>query len=247
MVALALVVALAWVYLLRLAADMDMSGMDMAQMMMPAYKPWSLADFGFMFTMWALMMVGMMTPTVAPMVLLYARVAAKSAARGHRFAPAGWFLGGYLAAWTVFSLLATGAQWWLEKSLLLDQMMTSASAVFNGVVLLAVGVYQWTPLKQACLDQCHSPLSFVQRHGGFRPGAGASLRLGWLHGLYCTGCCWMLMALLFVGGVMNLLWIVAITIAVLLEKIVPGKYLPRVSGACFLVAGAWILLQQISG
>lgn len=248
--ALVLTAALAWAYLWRLAANMDVSGMDMnaaemARMMAPAYSPWSAADAALTFAMWAVMMVGMMTPGVAPVVLLYARVAARSAQSGRPFASAGWFMGGYVLAWTGFSVAATAAQWLLDKRLVLDPMMASASAAFNGIVLLAAGAYQWTPLKQACLHQCRAPLSFVQRHGGFRPGALPSLRLGSLHGLYCLGCCWALMALLFVGGVMNLLWIAALTIAVLLEKLIPVKGIPRLTGTGFIIAGAYWLATTL--
>lgn len=250
--ALAVITALAWAYVLRLAADMDMDDMDMtpaemALMMQPAYTPWALADFGFMFAMWAVMMIGMMTPTAAPMVLLYTRVAAKAAQSGKPFAAAGWFLGGYLLAWTLFSFAATVAQWGFERLLILDPMMMSASKSFNGVVLIVVGIYQWTPLKRACLKQCQAPLSFVQRYGGFRPQASASLRLGWRHGLYCTGCCWALMALLFIGGVMNLLWIAMIMIVVLAEKLIPGRWLPRLTGTAFIAVGAWMLATQLGG
>ena len=127
----------------------------------PAFRPWGAADFAFMFVMWAVMMVGMMTPSVAPMVLLYATVGRKSAASGRPLAATGWFLAGYLAAWGAFSLAATSAQWFLTWLALLIPMMGSASGIFGGLVLIAAGLYQWSPFKNTCLTQCQSPLGFL--------------------------------------------------------------------------------------
>jgi predicted metal-binding membrane protein len=257
--ALLLIAGLAWIWLFRLGAQMstsampDMAGMDMSNMdagalaamstMAPALEPWTLPHGLLLFAMWAVMMVAMMTPSVAPMVFIYQRVAQQANSSGHSFAPASWFFGGYLAAWTAFAALATLAQWALESAALLTPMMASASSRFGGAVLLAAGLYQWLPLKDACLAHCRAPLSFVQRHGGFRESAGGSLRLGFLHGLYCIGCCWALMALLFVGGVMNLLWIAALMILVLLEKVVPGaRWLSRIAGLAMVGAGVRLIL-----
>jgi predicted metal-binding membrane protein len=249
--ALGALVVLAWAYVLCLAAAMDgdhtamtdMSGMDMVEMAGPSLRAWGATEFTFLFFMWAAMMVGMMLPSVAPMVLIYARVARQAHAQGKPFAPTAWFAGGYLLAWTIFALLATVVQRALEHALLLTPMMVSASTAVGGAILIAAGVYQWTPLKDACLSQCQSPLLFIQRHGGFRREPTAALRLGTKHGLYCIGCCWALMALLFVGGVMNLLWIAAIAILVLVEKITPaGRRIARVTGAAFVGAGVWLLI-----
>jgi predicted metal-binding membrane protein len=196
---------------------MDMPGMDMPGMDIgsrsgeiagtPAIAPWSAPEFAFVASMWIAMMIGMMTPSAAPMILLYARVSRSAAAEGKPFASAAWFAGGYLLAWSAFAIAATGAQWLLEQALLIGPMMGAASRLAGGVILLVAGLYQWTPLKDACLGQCRAPLSFIQQHGGFQREATGSLRLGIQHGLYCIGCCWALMALLFVGGVMNPLWI----------------------------------------
>ncbi len=195
-----------------------------------------------MFVMWVVMMVGMMTPSVAPMVLIYARVARHASAKGKPFAATIWFAGGYLFAWTGFSFCATVVQWALERTLLLTPMMTSSSNLFGGRILIAAGLYQWTPIKDACLSKCQAPLSFIQRHGGFQREPLGSVRIGVQHGLYCIGCCWALMALLFVGGVMNILWIVAIAMFVLLEKVIPsGRTISRIAGAGLLGAGIWML------
>ncbi len=187
------VAALAWIYLFTLASDMhmpasksamdsmpgmDMSGMDMA----PKIAPWTATQFALMFAMWSIMMVGMMTPAVAPMVLLYARVGRSAAERGAVFAPTFWFALGYFIAWTVFSLIATTAQWALEQASLLTPMMALAAPKIGGAFLIAAALYQWSPLKNACLAQCCAPMRFVQNHGGFKPGFLHSVRLA-----CCTG------------------------------------------------------------
>jgi len=230
-------------------SGMDMGGMDMSAMdmgsMAPALQPWTLAHGLFLFAMWAVMMVGMMTPSVAPMVLVYQRVAQHANARGYNFAPVGWFFCGYLAAWVVFAALATLAQWGLESVAVLSPMMKSSSDVFAGAVLLVAGIWQWLPFKDACLSRCRAPLAFVQQHGGFQESFDGSLRLGFVHGMYCIGCCWALMALLFVGGVMNILWIATLMILVLLEKIVSGvRWLTRIAGLAFIVSGLWLIARH---
>jgi predicted metal-binding membrane protein len=249
--ALAALTALSWAYILWLAAVMDMGGMNMngfrmvpagIGLMMPAPEPWEATEFAYVFAMWAVMMVGMMTPSAAPMVLIYARVGRQASAQGRPLAPAGWFVAGYLAAWTSFAFAATAAQWVLDRAALLDPMMASASRAFGGIVLIAAGLYQWTPLKDRCLAHCQSPLQFILRHGGFRGGARGAFDLGLRHGAYCVGCCWGLMALLFVGGVMNVLWIAAISVFVLIEKVVPaGRAISRLAGLAFIAAGAWFV------
>jgi len=248
-------IALAWAYILWLAADMQMGGMDMtgfrmipagAGLMMPVTAPWEPIEFAFVVAMWAVMMVGMMTPSVAPLVLLYARVGRQAASEQQPFAASAWLVLGYVLMWIGFSFIATLAQWAIERTGWLTFAMESASGVFGGLTLIAAGLYQWTPVKNACLRQCQFPLQFIQRHGGFRGEALGSFGLGARHGMYCVGCCWMLMALLFVGGVMNELWIVAIMIFVLTEKLVPaGRLISRLSGAGFLAAGMWLITRSV--
>jgi predicted metal-binding membrane protein len=209
--------------------------------MAPATEPWSAVEFGYVFAMWAVMMVGMMTPSAAPMILIYARVGRQAWTQGKPFAATGWFVSGYLLVWINFAAAATVAQWALERAALLDPMMASTSRILGGIVLIAAGLYQWTPLKDTCLRQCQSPLVFIQRQGGFRRDPVGSLLLGLHHGAYCVGCCWVLMALLFVGGIMNVLWIAAISIFVLLEKVVPvGNWIARIAGLGFAAAGGWL-------
>lgn len=246
--ALAAVSALAWAYLLWLyyhmgmTAEPQMSGMDMRDMLAAGFRSWSAADFAFTFAMWLVMMVAMMTPSAAPMILIYATVGRQATAQGKRFAATGWFLSGYLLTWLVFALAATPAQFVLTQVALLDGNFAISSRIIGGAVLIAAGLYEWTPLKDVCLAQCQSPLLFIQHHGGFRRDALGSALLGSRHGVYCVGCCWMLMTLLFVGGVMNVLWIVAISAIVLIEKILPrGRLFSRIAGLALIVAGAWLI------
>jgi predicted metal-binding membrane protein len=183
--ALVMVIALAWVYVLWLAADMEMGGMDMTGfrmipagmgLMAPAVAPWQPIEFAFMFAMWAVMMIGMMTPSSMPMILLYARVGRQAASAGKPLAATGWFVGGYLLIWTAFALVATSAQWALERTSLLTPTMVGATDMLGGIVMIAAGLYQWTPLKDVCLRQCQTPWLFIQQHGGFRGGAAGSTR-----------------------------------------------------------------------
>lgn len=249
--ALTLLTILAWADLVWLADDMSMGGMDMTGfrmipagqgLMMPASEPWKPIEFVYVFMMWAAMMIGMMTPSVAPMLLIYARVGRQAASAGRPFAATTWFATGYLLSWSSFSLAATSAQWALERAAVLTPMMASANNALGGIVLIFAGLYQWTPIKEACLSYCQAPLTFILRHGGFRGDPLGALTLGLRHGLYCIGCCWALMALLFVGGVMNIFWIAALAILVLLEKAIPsGRIISRVAGLACMAGGTWML------
>ena len=243
--ALGALTALCWLYILWLAAAMDMGGMD-PRAMAPDFKPWGLADDAFMAAMWTVMMVGMMTPSAAPMILLYAQVGRHAAGQGRPFAAALWFAAGYLAAWAGFALAATAAQWALERAALLTPMLASANDLFGGAALVLAGLFQWTALKDSCLAQCQAPLPFLHRHGGFRADARGALALGARHGAYCVGCCWAAMALLFVFGVMNLLWIAALAALALVEKLLPwGRLVARTAGVGFMAAGVWLILAAL--
>jgi predicted metal-binding membrane protein len=249
--ALAMTAALAWAYLVWLAADMNMGGMDMSGfrmipagigIMLPATEPWRAIEFAYVFLMWAVMMVGMMAPSAAPMILMYARVGRQGTIAGKPLAATGWFAAGYFLAWIGFSLAATLVQWMIERATLLDFRMASASNVLGGIVLIAAGVYQWSPLKDACLAECQSPIGFLMRYGGFRGDLPGCLHMGFRHGAYCIGCCWALMALLFVGGVMNVLWIAMLALLVLLEKLAPfGRWIARAAGVACVATGAGML------
>jgi predicted metal-binding membrane protein len=192
--------------------DWAMRHMDLVDMAMPGAGPWSSADFVLVFVMWAVMMIAMMLPSVLPTLRAYRAVVST---RDHQRRPdalTAVFAAGYVFTWTIFSAIAT----------------------------LTQSVYQWTPSKRVCLAQCASPLQFLRRH--WRPGASGAWRMGIVHGAYCAGCCWMLMALLFVYGMMNLAWIIAIAMYVLSEKLLPAqRWLPRLAGALLILWGGTVL------
>lgn len=254
--ALGVIAALAWAYTLWLAADMDMVGMSMSGfrmipsgigMMAPATAPWSAIEFTLVFVMWAVMMVGMMAPSAAPMILMYARVGRQGRIGGKPFAATGWFAAGYFLAWAAFSLAATLAQWLLERAALLDGRMANTNTLVGAVVLIAAGIYQWTPLKDACLANCQTPFGFLMTHGGFRSSIRGCIHLGLLHGTYCVGCCWTLMALLFVVGVMNVLWIALLALLILVERLTPwGRWIGRIAGVVCIAVGAWMVLSPLN-
>lgn len=219
----ALLAALGWWFIAR-GAGMDHG----AGMGAPIAPP-----LAALVVMWWLMMAAMMLPSAAPAILLYARVREQRNASG-AIAQSWVFLAGYLGIWLLFSVVAASAQ-----MLLLGPSMAVRGGIVEGAVLLAAGLYQLSPLKSACLRQCRSPAAFLSRR--WRPGWTGAARLGAEHGAYCVGCCWLLMALLFVGGVMNLLWIVALTVIVAVEKLVPGGQLfGRVAGVAL---AAWGVLR----
>jgi predicted metal-binding membrane protein len=234
----------AWVYVVLTARRMasgpeGMSGHSMAPMMdaMTGVQPWTATEFGLRLAMWAVMMVAMMVPTAAPMTLLYAAVARKAAAQHNPLGSTFVFVSGYVAMWTIFSVVATVAQYVLDQAALLSPMMSSSSARLGAALLIAAGVYQLSPLKNACLKNCRAPAHFLARY--WRTGSLGAFSMGLRLGAYCVGCCWILMGLLFVGGVMNLLWIAAIAIFVLLEKTIPfGVLSGRLAGAAMILVGA---------
>ena len=238
---LALIATLAWAYVSSLASGMR--NMEAAtQMAMPQMQEvWGITDFVLTFVMWAVMMVAMMTPSAAPMILMFAGINRRRR-RDQQvpYVPTSVFLVGYLVVWAAFSVLATAAQWGLHAASLLSPMMVSTSPILGGIMLLVAGIYQWTPLKHACLSKCRSPLGFVLTE--WREGRWGAFLMGLKHGSYCTGCCWSLMTLLFVAGVMNLLWVAAIAGFVLLEKLAPaGQRMGQAAGA-LMVAGGVVLL-----
>ena len=236
--ALAAIAALAWLYLFLAAADMTaaMAGMDRSMVMPPRGS----TELLLLFAMWWVMMVGMMLPSVAPVILTFATVNRNRAARGEPYVPSALFTAGYLLAWVGFSLAATLAQEALERANLISPMdMTTNSRLLGGLLFLAAGLYQFAPVKLACLRFCRSPLDFVVNH--WRDGPGGAVRMGLTHGLYCLGCCWVLMLLLFVGGVMNLLWVAFLGVVVLVEKLSAGPWMGRIGGALMMIYGAWLL------
>lgn len=217
--ALAGVVALAWGYLAYLAFARPVMDIDVSAMSAMSPPDWDVRYFAATLAMWLVMMVGMMVPSAAPTVLLFDALQRQGdAARGH--GTTALFVAGYVIAWGAFSVVATTAQWALSAAWMLSEMMTATSSVLAGLLLFAAGTYQFTALKKACLRRCRSPAEFLVRHR--RPGALGPLSMGLQHGVYCIGCCWALMGLLFAFGVMNLLWVAVLSIFVLVEKLAPA-------------------------
>jgi len=233
-------VALAWAYLFYTARPMP--GMDMSAMQMPGFYGWGVSTVILLFLMWAIMMFAMMVPSAVPMIQAFLTVKERRKNSSRQFVPAGVFLLGYIVVWTAFSVTATLAQWGLHKAALLSPMMIATSPVVSGGLLLAAGVFQWTPLKRACLRGCRSPLSFLM--GEWREGTAGAFRMGLRHGVHCVGCCWALMALLFVVGVMNLVWIAVIAIFVMAEKVLPrGELLGHIGGVALVGAGIAVIAK----
>ena len=255
---LAAVAALAWYYVLTgSGTGMSVWGMTYIGLSPGAFAPgmamthpWTTEYWIIMILMWWTMMVAMMVPSAAPMVLLYARVTRQTQEAGKTAAtavPAASFVVGYLIAWFGFALLAVLLQFALEQAgLISSMMMWSLDPWLSAGVLLAAGIYQLTPVKQVCLRQCRSPAAFLSTH--WRPGRMGAVAMGIRHGAFCIGCCWALMALLFVGGIMNLLWIAGLAVFVLVEKIVPGgQWLARAGGVACIAAAVLIGIRAIGG
>ena len=244
---LAVLFGLAWLYLWH-GAGMGMSALAMTSLTLFPHLHAEMAGemapaFGVVVAMWWTMMIAMMTPGAAPLVLLYERVLRHHAAeREKAYVPSLFLLAGYLAVWLAFSLVAAALQRLLEPAGLISSMMLwSRSALLSATVLAAAGLYQLSPLKRACLTQCRGPVEFLTRH--WRPGRGGAFLMGVRHGAFCVGCCWLLMLLLFVGGVMNVAWIAALTLLVIAEKISPaGTVIGKAAGALLLAWGAATLL-----
>jgi predicted metal-binding membrane protein len=250
MASLAAITLLAWLYLVDMAHDMaemgDMVGMpDMANMagmaLVTPRTPWMISDVMTATAMWAIMMAGMMLPTAVPMTLIYARATRSSGAPPLLYSAT--FTTGYLAIWCGFALAAVVAQFLLLRFDLFAPEMMVTSTFLGGALFVAAGLYEWSPLKNRCLAQCQTPLGFLITH--WRPGLAGAWRMGARHGTYCLGCCWALMLLLFVGGVMNLLLVAALSILVLLQKLLPGKRVAQCTGIVMLVVGLILIGNAI--
>ena len=259
---LILITMLAWIYLIVLALDMaggDMSLMamdmslagsrggigEMATAMILEPQPWTWLTFVLMLLMWWVMMIGMMVPSAAPMILLFARLQRQKLSHENPGLRIALFTSGYVLMWLVFSAAATTAQWVLGELALLSPMMKSTSPILAAAIFAVAGIYQLTTLKQACLAHCQAPVHFLSAQ--WRKGDLGAFLMGLHHGAYCVGCCWFLMALLFAGGVMNLLWVAVIAAFVLLEKAVPkGFWVTRISGPLMLGFSALIAFRALT-
>jgi predicted metal-binding membrane protein len=246
------IMLLAWAYVIHLsfrmtgAAMNGSSGVDMppAQMTMPNGQAWQVEDIIFTLCMWAVMMVAMMTPSATPMILTFASVNRHRSVNETPISATAAFLVGYLIVWISFSAGATLAQWGFHSAGLLSPETISVTPLLGGILLILAGVYQFTPLKYVCLSHCRTPLGFLMTE--WREGTKGALSMGLRHGLYCLGCCWPLMLLLFVAGVMNLLWVALIAGYVLVEKAIPaGQWVSRAIGLLTIGWGAWLLIQVL--
>ena len=251
-VGLVAVSALAWMYIIYLPANTTSvgisgnAGIDINSMGMsvPNQQAWQSGDFVLTFMMWAVMMVAMMTPSASPMILMFARLNRQRHTAKTPIPVTTIFFLGYLLVWIVFSAGATVAQWGLHSAALLSPEMISVTPLLGGFLLVFSGVYQFTPLKRACLAHCRTPLGFLMTE--WREGTKGALSMGMRHGIYCVGCCWLMMSLLFVAGVMNLLWVALIAACILVEKIVPaGQWVSRAIGFLTIGWGAWLLISLL--
>ena len=237
-------VAVAWLYLCRDGAGIEPAQMPAGvTMAMPAMATWTSTELLTLVAMWMVMMIAMMVPSAAPIVLMFTALERKQPIGAAPVGRGGLFLLGYLCVWILFSVVAAAAQWALHAVALMSPMMMTTSPILGGLLLIAAGAFQWTPLKRACLATCRSPIGFLM--GEWRDGLRGAVAMGLRHGAICLGCCWLLMALLFVAGVMNLLWVAAIAAFVLVEKAFPrGEAIARGAGVLLVVAGLLMLTRS---
>jgi predicted metal-binding membrane protein len=238
---LALVSVACWSWIVPMARDMSGSMSGLSAWMMTS--TWDAPHLLLLAAMWIVMMAGMMLPSAAPLLLVYGAASRRRSAVGNPTLQVYSMAAGYLLVWVGFSLCAALLQRILSAALLLSPMMEATTPWLSATLFIAAGVYQFTPLKRHCLGVCTSPLDFLMRH--WRDGAGGALRLGAEHGVFCVGCCWALMLLLFAGGVMNLMVIAVLMIVVLTEKLAPvGTQTVRVTGIFLIGLGVWTLARS---
>jgi len=250
-VTLAVVVVLSWAYVVTGGGTgtpaSQMSGLPTAlhgNDPMGAMEPirWTPGYALLIFVMWWLMMLATMLPSAAPMILLFSALTRREHGSTAPYMGTGLFAGGYVAVWAGFSLLAVAFQWQLSRLALLSPMMVATSTALGAILLLAAGIWQFTPLKHVCLRHCRAPAEFLTHH--WRNGRGGAVQMGILHGIYCLGCCWMLMLLLFFGGIMNIYWIAGLTTLVFVEKLAPfGKWVTGLVGAAFILSGGLLFVH----
>ncbi len=234
--------ALSWWYIIYLYHQMYPMNMDALFFAMPMNPQWTLVDFVLLFLMWLVMMIAMMTPSIAPLVLVFAMVNRRKQEVQNPYTPTGFLVTGYFLVWAVFSLIATLLQWGFQKIEWLNPEMIVTNKIVAAFILIAAGLFQFTALKVRCLNHCRNPIDFI--HKKWKNGQGGALRMGIENGFYCLGCCWVLMALLFVTGIMNVLWIALLAIFVLIEKLFPrARLISYTAGFVLMVYGGFVLFR----
>ena len=233
---------LSWLYIIYLYRQMEVMNMDALFFAMPMTPSWTMMDFALLFLMWFVMMIAMMIPAAAPLILIFAMINRQRRQQNRPFVHTAYLMTGYFLVWAAFSLAATSLQWLLQQISLLNPEMKTTNKILGSVILIAAGIFQFTALKHTCLQNCRTPLDFIHRH--WREGKKGALRMGIQNGFYCLGCCAMLMVLLFVAGVMNLLWVAFIALFILVEKISPQiKWVSYVAGLVLIVYGVLLLIR----
>ena len=236
---------LSWIYIIYLYKQMVYMDMNALFFAMPMTPEWTYIDFILLFLMWLVMMIAMMTPSVSTLILVFARINRQRQQQNQPFVNTAFLMAGYFLVWGGFSLVATALQWLLQQMSLLNPDMKTTSKIFGSIILITTGVFQFTPLKQTCLAHCRTPLNFVLQH--WKEGKQGALRMGIENGFYCLGCCWLLMVLLFVTGIMNLLWVSIIALFVLIEKLLSQiKWIPYLAGTVLILYGILLLVKSSS-
>jgi predicted metal-binding membrane protein len=199
-------------------------------------------NFLFIFVMWSVMMVAMMVPSAAPTIIMFDTIVQRKIKKKYRFSPTIIFVAGYLTAWTVYSCLAAIAQLWMQNSALISTTMSKSAPIVSGILLIIAGLFQFSSLKYACLKHCRSPVGFFILH--WQDGHKGALEMGLRSGMYCVGCCWAIMVLMFVVGVMNIIWMAVLAVFILAEKLIPwGRRFSQVSGIFFIAWGIWVFFH----
>ena len=236
-------IVLAGIAIVSVIAWMHMAGMTLESgfpVSHHAVHHWRFSNFSSHFVMWIVMMVAMMLPTAGPMILTFVTISRGQRQKKQPYVNTSVFVAGYIIVSLGYSLLATLLQWWLYSQAMLTSIGASNSNILSGILLCVAGIYQWSSLKHACLRFCRNPFNFLM--GNWREGSTGALFMGFKHGLLCTGCCWALMALMFVGGVMNLLWMVVITAVILIEKVAPrGDIFAKIAGVVMIISGTYLI------
>ena len=235
-----LLIAFSWFYVFFINHSMTKDLSSMEKLSSPQMGFFGFKDFLSLLIMWSFMMLAMMIPSATPMILVFASVYKKKLSQGQEFVPTWIFLSGYGVIWILFSFATALAQFFLHNFALITDELKLVNPVISGSVLIAAGVYQFTPIKNICLKNCQGPLSFIM--GNWRYGKKGAFLMGVKHGSYCVGCCWVLMLLLFAAGVMNLLWVILISLFIFIEKIfAKGRGISYVSGTALILFGLWVI------